>query len=156
MISGRSVISASTPHASRRAASASLSTVHTCTPSRAACALSTNLRDTTCVPGELRRDPPEKVTGIGPRKLARGPVRDRPGQVRRPLQRPVVVNDDDAIGREVDVKLQTLGAEGQAAVEGRDGILRRERAPASMGEYLRPVSAEDASAKERPRQGKIV
>ena len=85
----------------------------------------------------------EMITGVGPRKLVGGPVRDRAGEVRRPLQCPVVVDDDDAIAREVNVELQTLGAERQAAVEGRDRILRREHAPASMREHLRPATAEE-------------
>ena len=58
-----------------------------------------------------------------------------------------MVDDDDAIGREVDVELQTPGAQGEAVVEGRDRILGRERAPASMREDLRP-----ARVKERMRQ----
>jgi hypothetical protein len=57
------------------------------------------------------------------------------------------VDDDDAVGREVDVKLETLGAHGEAVVERRERILGRERAAASMREYLRP-----ARVKERMRQ----
>ena len=47
--SGRSVISASTPHSSSRRASASASTVHTCTPSPTRCAYSTKRGETTRV-----------------------------------------------------------------------------------------------------------
>src|SRR5262249_42886122 len=47
--SGRSVISPSTPQSSSRSASATVSTVHTCTPSPARCASATNRGETTRV-----------------------------------------------------------------------------------------------------------
>ena len=54
-----------------------------------------------------------------------------------------MVDDDDAVAGQVHVELQALGAERQAAVEGRHRILGRERAPAAMREHLRPASAEE-------------
>ena len=63
--------------------------------------------------------------------------RDRPAPVRRPLQRRVVVDDDHAVARQVDVELEPVGAERQAVIEGREGVLGRERAPAAVREHQR-------------------
>ena len=55
MISGRSVISASTPQSSRRRAASSVSTVHTCTPRPARCAsLDEPRRHDARAPGQFR------------------------------------------------------------------------------------------------------
>jgi hypothetical protein len=86
---------------------------------------------------------PKGISGIGSRKLACGPVRDWPGQVRRPLEGSVVVNHDHSVAGQVHVELQALGPERQAAIEGRHRVLGRERTPAAVREHPRPASVEE-------------
>ena len=44
------------------------------------------------------------------------------------------MNDDDAVGREVNVHLEAVGARGNPTREGGKGVFRTKRAPAAMGE----------------------
>ena len=48
------------------------------------------------------------------------------------------MHDDDAVAREMDIQLEAVGAERKAVVEGRTGVLGRERAPAAVREDQRP------------------
>ena len=82
-----------------------------------------------------------------PRRSSRRPSRvRRVGPVRRSvvsLQQPVVMDDDDAVAREVDVELEAVGAEREAVVECGDGVLGREGAAAAMREDQRPRRREE-------------
>ena len=62
-----------------------------------------------------------------PRQVGGRPRPDRPGRVRRPIERVIVVHDDDAVAREVDIELETVGAEGQPVIERRQRVFRPER-----------------------------
>ncbi len=80
----------------------------------------------------------EAVPGIDARELIRASRGDRPVRVRRALERVVVMNDDDAVARQMNVELDTVGAERQPMVERRHRILRPQRRAATMGEDERP------------------
>ena len=69
--------------------------------------------------GRQRREP---VPGVDAGELFRRSLRDRSSRVRRPLEGRVVVDDDDAVAREVDVELEPIGAERQAVIERDDGV----------------------------------
>jgi hypothetical protein len=43
------------------------------------------------------------------------------------------VHDDDAVAGEMDVELETVGAEAEPVIEGREGVLRPQRRAAAMG-----------------------
>jgi hypothetical protein len=47
------------------------------------------------------------------------------------------MDDDNAVAREMDVQLDAVGAEREAVVEGRAGVLGRERAAAAVREDQR-------------------
>ena len=72
------------------------------------------------------------------RELVGGERRQRTAAVGRALQGRVVVHDDDAVAREVHVELEPVRAEGQAVIEGEQGVLRPERRAAAMRVDLRP------------------
>ena len=80
----------------------------------------------------------EAVAGIDARELIRGARGDRSVRVRRALERVVVVHDDDAVAREVDVELETVGAERQSVIERHHRVLGPERRAAAVGEDERP------------------
>ena len=82
----------------------------------------------------------------GTPQLIRGAIRDRAAQRRRPIQGPIVMHDDHAVAREVDVELEAVGAEREAVVERGDRILRRQRAPAAMREHEGPRRSEEGMA----------
>ena len=44
-----------------------------------------------------------------------------------------MMHDDDAVAGQMDVELETIGAERQAVIERRDRLLRPERRAATMG-----------------------
>ena len=83
------------------------------------------------------------ITGINPRELLRAAGGNRSGSVRRPIERPIMMHDDDAIRREVDIELETVRAGGHPYVKRRYGVLRAKVAAAPMREHLR------AGAKKR-------
>ena len=76
--------------------------------------------------------------GVRARQFAGGPLRHGTLEVRRPFERAIVMDDDDAVAREVHVELEAVGAERQAVVERRERVFRGERAAASMREDERP------------------
>ena len=43
------------------------------------------------------------------------------------------MDDHDAVAGEMDVELETVGAEGQAVIEGRERVLGPQRRAAAMG-----------------------
>ena len=61
----------------------------------------------------------------------------------------IVVNDDDAVAREVHVELEAVGAEREAVVERRDRVLRRQRAAAAMREHERTRDGEEGMSHDR-------
>ena len=72
--------------------------------------------------------------GVRARQFAGGSPRHRTLEICRPFQHAVVVNDDDAVAREMQVELEAVGAERQAVVERRQGVFRGERAPSTVRE----------------------
>ena len=58
----------------------------------------------------LRRAAPEVVARIHARQFAGREIGDRAPGIRRALKRRIVVHDDDAVAREVDVELEAVGA----------------------------------------------
>lgn len=68
----------------------------------------------------------ELITGIDARQLVDGQIVDRAATVGRAIERLVMNEDRHTIGRELDVDLEAVGAEGQAVVERRHGVLRGE------------------------------
>jgi hypothetical protein len=54
-----------------------------------------------------------------------------------------VVDDHDAISRQVDVQLQAVGASRHPALEGGKGVFRAEGTSAAMGEDERTGMAEE-------------
>ena len=78
---------------------------------------------------------------VDPRQLGRRPRRDRPGRVGRAIERRVVADDDFAVGRQVDVELEAVGARGQAGVERRDRVFGPQRPSAAMREDERPIGS---------------
>ena len=79
-----------------------------------------------------------RVAGIDARELVRGARGERSARVGRPIERVVVMHDDHAVARQVDVELQTIGAERQPMVERHHRVLRPQRRAAAMGEDERP------------------
>ena len=59
--------------------------------------------------------------------------RDQAAAARRPLERVVVMDDDHAVARQVDVELEPLRATGDAVIERLEGVLRPERRTPPMG-----------------------
>src|SRR5262245_26386862 len=84
----------------------------------------------------------EVEPGIQPGERVRRLPRHRPASIRGSLQRGVVVDDDHAIAREVNVQFEPVRTEGQAVVEGEDRVLRPQQRPAPMREHLRPRQRE--------------
>ena len=76
---------------------------------------------------------PKPIPGIRCRQLRRRLQTNRPLPVRRAFQGRIVVHDDDAVAGEMHVELETVGAEGEAVIEGREGVLRPQRRAAAMG-----------------------
>ena len=60
---------------------------------------------------------------------------DGPAERRRPVERAIVMDHHLAVARQVDIELDTVGAEPQSVVERLDRVLGRERAPAAMREH---------------------
>jgi hypothetical protein len=54
-----------------------------------------------------------------------------------------VMNDRDAVAREAHVKLEAVGATGEARGERGQRVFRRERAPAAVSEHQRPRRSEE-------------
>ena len=89
--------------------------------------------------GPAARRRPEPVGRRQPlRSSARGERRDEAGAAGRPIERVVVVHDDDAVAGEVDVELEAVGAEREAVIERGDRVLRTERRSAAMRVDKRP------------------
>ena len=86
----------------------------------------------------------EEIPRVRPRELVRRTLDEGPREVGRPCKRAVVVHDDDAVAREVDVELKTVGAQREATVEGHQRVLGRKRTAPAMRER-QPT----ASTKER-------
>ena len=90
-----------------------------------------------------RRKP---VRGIHARELIRGERRNRTGGIRGPLERVVVMDDDNPVPREPHVELESVRSKRQAVVERRDGVLgpKRRAAPVridkrTQGEHLKLI-----------------
>ncbi len=62
------------------------------------------------VPGWER---PKPIPGVGALELGGSAFGDRPRQVCRPLESPIVMDDHDAVAREMHVQLQPIGAQRQ-------------------------------------------
>ena len=61
-----------------------------------------------------------------------------------------MMHDDDAVAGQMDVELETIGAERQAVIERRDRVLRPERRAATMGKDERPGRSEGEKTQARP------
>ena len=59
----------------------------------------------------------EAIAGVDARQLVGRERSTPPAEVRRPVERRVVMHDDDAVPRQADVELEAVGAERQAVVE---------------------------------------
>src|SRR5438552_15776041 len=57
-----------------------------------------------------------------------------------------MMDDDDAVARQPNVKLQSVGALGETAIKRRDGIFRRQRATAAMSKYQWPRAREECAS----------
>jgi len=77
----------------------------------------------------------EVIAGIRTRQLVGSELGGRPAKIRRPLERTVVVNDDDPVAREADVELEAVGAQPEPLVERRERVLWSERAASPMREH---------------------
>ena len=66
----------------------------------------------------------EVVSRIQPAQLIGGQRGERPSTVGRALQCRIVVHDDDAVAREVDVELDAVGAEREPVIERQQRVLR--------------------------------
>ena len=88
-------------------------------------------------PASLAAKPREVVTRVQPRQLIGRSRGNRPGPIRRPLQRRVVVDDDHAVPRQVDVELDAVGAKCKTVIEGENRVLGPERCSAAVREYYR-------------------
>ncbi len=73
---------------------------------------------------------------------------DGSGSIRRPVECRVVNDDGNAVGGEMDVDLEAVGAERHAVVDRRHGVFRRELRAATMGEDERTIGFEDWRAAE--------
>jgi len=76
-------------------------------------------------------------------KLVGGAIGDRTAQGRGAVERPIVMNDDDAVARQVNVELDSVGSERQAVVERFHRVFRRKRAAAAVREHQRASGAEE-------------
>ena len=97
--------------------------------------------------GSRRRSPAKAARSESRHPAARAHRRSAPrsaAAVRGPIQRRVVVHDDDPVARQMDVELQPVGAERQPVIEGEERVLRPKRRPAAMRENLWSPSARDA------------
>ncbi len=72
------------------------------------------------------------VPGIDPRELGRGATIDGARGIRGAVERRVVAHDDHPVGGEMHVQLQPVGTGREATLERGHGVLRAERAAASM------------------------
>ena len=91
------------------------------------------------------------VAGIDTRQLGRVTGVDAAPGVCRAIERRVVMDDDDAVARQVHVELEAVGAERQAVVERRDRVLGRQRAAAAMREDERPGRRQRTDGARQPR-----
>ena len=74
----------------------------------------------------------EMTAGIESCQLGLREVGDAPASAGGPFEGRVVVNDDDAILREVDVELEPIGAQREPVIECLDRILGPKRGTAAM------------------------
>ena len=70
-------------------------------------------------------------------------VPDRTRSIGGPLERVIVNDDGNAIGRQLHVDLEAVGAERHAVVDRGQGVFRREACAAAMGEDQRTIGLED-------------
>jgi len=83
------------------------------------------------------------AAGISARELVGRSARDRPLEIGRAVERAIVMDDDDAIEREVDIELEAVGAMRQAGVECRKRVLGREQTAAAVREDEGPRGREE-------------
>ena len=76
-------------------------------------------------------------------QLGCGPRRDGPGRVGRAVEQVVVNHHRHAVGRQVHVELEAVGARAKAGLEGRQRVFGRERAAAAMREHARTPATEE-------------
>jgi len=81
------------------------------------------------------------------RQLIRRARGNRPAKRRRAIQRSIVVDNDAAVGRQVNIELEAISAEREAAVECGHRVFRRQFASAAMCENQRTTRRR--SQKER-------
>ena len=92
----------------------------------------------------------EPVAGIDRREFVRGELHERSAPVGGAIEQRVMMNDDDAVTREVDVELESISAKREAVVEGGEGVLGPQRRAASMRKYERPLcSGQDGHCSAR-------
>ena len=73
------------------------------------------------------------MSGIHSLQLRDGQRLERARAIRRPLQRVVVMDDDNPVAREVHVELEAVGAEREPVLEGRERVLGPQSRSAAMG-----------------------
>ena len=85
----------------------------------------------------------ELKPGIDARELRGRQRADRSGAIGRPVECLVVNDDWDAVGGELHVDLEAVGAERHAVVDRRHGVFGREFGAAAMGEDERTIGLKD-------------
>ena len=81
----------------------------------------------------------EPVARVDRGEFVGRPLRERTARVGRAIEQRIVVDDDDAVAREVDVELEPVSAKREAIVERGQGVLGPERRAASMRVDERPL-----------------
>ncbi len=76
------------------------------------------------------------AAGIEPREVIRGQVRNRAAAIRGAIYRTIVVHDDHAVARQVDVELEPISAQRHPVVEGEQRVLGAKRRAAAVGKHL--------------------
>jgi len=84
----------------------------------------------------------ESVTGIDRGEFSGRSPGHGSGTVRRPIERLIMVNDDDAVTGQVNVEFEPVRTGRHSEIERRDGVLGPQRAATAMREHLRALRAE--------------
>jgi hypothetical protein len=75
-----------------------------------------------------------RIARIDPRQLSGRSRRNRPRTARRPIERLIMMDNDDTVGGQMNVQLQAVGTGREPAFEGRVRIFRPQGAAAAMSE----------------------
>lgn len=84
-----------------------------------------------------------KGRDVKPGELLRRACVDQSSPTSRTIQEIVVMDDNHAVAREMDIELDAVGPGGQPAVECDDGVLGPELAAAAVGKDQRPGGVKD-------------